>query len=184
MCEGGSNDLAKGIDIYKKCCLHPAKLAWLPKELSLSPKSTGYSSSCSSYITMDGSRVGQTGPLYGAVLRFDEDNENEILTRYNREDHIPSPFESKVLRFDEDKENELLTRHNREDKKEDYVLDLQTTTPVIPIASWVESILLKRKEKELRNQNSQLYTVLVDMSQRNRKLQDELEKLKSLYSEP
>ncbi|GFW69632.1 hypothetical protein TNCV_489761 [Trichonephila clavipes] len=118
------------------------------------------------------------------VLRFDEDNENEILTRYNREDHIPSPFESKVLNFDEDKENELLTRHNREDIKEDYVLDSQTTTPVIPIASWMESILLKRKEKELRNQNNQLYTVLVDMSQRNRKLQDEVEKFKSLYSEP
>ncbi|GFR01824.1 hypothetical protein TNCT_667911 [Trichonephila clavata] len=118
------------------------------------------------------------------VLRFDEDNENEILTRYNREDHTPSPFENKVLHFDEDKENELLTRYNREDNKEDYVLDLQTTTPVIPKASWAEFIPLKRKEEEFRNQNSQLHAILVDMSQRNKKLQDELEKLKLLYSEP
>ncbi|GFW69630.1 hypothetical protein TNCV_489741 [Trichonephila clavipes] len=62
MCEGGNNDLAKCIDISVKCCLrediHPAKLAWLLKELSLSPKSTGFSSSCSSYLTMDGSRAG------------------------------------------------------------------------------------------------------------------------------
>ncbi|GFW69636.1 transposable element Tcb1 transposase [Trichonephila clavipes] len=95
-------------------------------------------------------------------------------------DESLSSSENNLLSSDEDKENEPLTRSNRQDLMDDYVLDSQSTTSVI---AWTETLLLKQKEEALRNENSKLHAKLEGISQRNKKLQHELKKLKSFVSE-
>ncbi|GFY43215.1 mariner Mos1 transposase [Trichonephila inaurata madagascariensis] len=109
--------------------------------------------------------------------RFSSRNSRDSPDESFEESH--SSFKSYLLNSDEDNENELLTKGNRKDSTDDYVLDSQSTTTIY----WTETLLLKHKEEALRNENSKLHAKLEGISQWNKKLQHELEKLKSSASE-
>ncbi|GFT96886.1 hypothetical protein NPIL_169141 [Nephila pilipes] len=108
------------------------------------------------------------------VFHFEDDSVHE-------HDSVHSP-ESNVFHFDDDSVHEHFYHDNGENHLEDYILETHSS-PVYPIMSWTESLLMNHKVGLPHRHNGKLHAMLEGMVERNQKMQDELEKLKHFMLE-